>query len=165
MENVDGMHLHMFFTILNTLLVSQLPKNLRFRLPTEAEWEFAARGRIHNGFLYSGSNNLFEVAWHDGNSKGSTHPVKQKKPNELGLYDMSGNVWEICADNYGPYSSDTQTNPTGLEAGEQKVLRGGCYHCGPVSCRVAMRSKADIPWARLPLSNDNSATGFRLAMS
>lgn len=123
-ENVDGMRLHMFLSMLNIKLQSQLPKDRKFRLPTEAEWEFAARGRIHNGTKYSGSNNLYDVAWHEGNSNGSTHPVKSKQPNELGLFDMSGNVWEICNEKYGPYSLETQTNPMGFDKGVFAVHYG-----------------------------------------
>ncbi len=87
----------------------------QFRLPTEAEWEYAARGGNQSkGYKYSGSNNLDKVAWYGEDwETGSTHPVGKKQPNELGLYDMSGNVWEWCADWYGDYSSEAQTNPTG----------------------------------------------------
>ena len=129
-----------------------------FRLPTEAEWEYAARGgNKSQGFKYAGSNNVGEVAWYDGNSGMETHPVATNAPNELGLYDMSGNVWEWCQDWFGSYSSDTQFNPIGPDSGSHRVTRGGCW--------------GYIAWAsRVSKRNDNSPTlqsyyfGFRLAL-
>lgn len=86
---------------------------MKFAMPTEAQWEYAARGgKYSRGYKYSGSNNIDEVAWYDVSSSG-THPVARKQPNELGLYDMSGNVGEWCSDWYGRYSSNSQTNPKG----------------------------------------------------
>ena len=111
-----------------------------FRLPTEAEWEYAARGGKYSKdyvYKYSGSNNAYEVAWYDGNS--GTHPVKTKKANELGLYDMSGNVWEWCNDRYGDYQSYSQTNPTGPSEGVDRVLRGGGWGSDDRSVRVSIR--------------------------
>ena len=111
-----------------------------FRLPTEAEWEFACRGGNNSrGYKYSGSNNLGSVAWCDGNSGGKTHPVATKSPNELGIYDMSGNVWEWCADWYGGYSSSAQTNPKGPYGGSSRVSRGGCWGNGVRRCRSSVR--------------------------
>jgi formylglycine-generating enzyme required for sulfatase activity len=111
-----------------------------FRLPTEAEWEFAARGgKKSKGYKYSGSDNLDEVAWYTNNSNGQTHPVGTKKPNELGIYDMSGNVWEWCGDWYGNYSSSVATNPTGPVVGICRVLRGGSWDDYAGFCSVSSR--------------------------
>ena len=129
-----------------------------FRLPTEAEWEYAARGgKNSKGYKYSGSNSIDEVAWYVGNSGGKTHPVKEKKANELDLYDMSGNVWEWCNDCYGEYSSDVQTNPQGPEKGSCRVLRGGSCSCDPRGCRVSYRHYF-TPMRRI------NFVGFRLVL-
>ena len=113
-----------------------------FRLPTEAEWEYAARGGNRSiGYKYSGGDNLGSVAWYDGNSSSTTHPVKGKQPNELGLYDMSGNVWEWCADWFDSsyYASSPQNNPKGPSAGSDRVIRGGSWGSIARSCRVSYR--------------------------
>lgn len=111
-----------------------------FRLPTEAEWEFAARGgNNRRGNKYGGSNNIEEVAWYSDNSEGKTHVVGTKSPNELGLYDMSGNVWEWCQDWFGSYSSASQTNPTGVSTGSDRVLRGGSWIFNARNCRSSHR--------------------------
>ena len=132
-----------------------------FRLPTEAEWEYAARGgKKSKAYKYSGSNTLSEVAWYGVNSFDyGTHPVKQKRSNELGLYDMTGNVYEWCQDWYGSgyYSSSPKSNPTGPSSGSYRVLRGGSWFISAQNCRVAFRS-FNTPSSR------GSGGGFRLIL-
>ena len=108
-----------------------------FRVPSEAQWEYAARGgNKSKGYIYSGSNTIDDVAWY---SSSTTHPVKTKAPNELGIYDMSGNVLEWCSDWYGSYSSAAQTDPTGPSTGLYRVKRGGSWGYHARACRVAFR--------------------------
>lgn len=137
-------------------LISLTGKN--FRLPTEAEWEFAARGgKNSRGYKYSGSNDIGSVAWYYSNSGSKTHPVGQKSPNELGLYDMSGNVWEWCQDWNGDYPSSVQTNPTGPISGSYRVCRGGSWDYNAGGCRVSFRNFC-TPGGR------GDSLGLRLAM-
>lgn len=112
----------------------------KFLLPTEAQWEYAARGgQQSKGYQYAGSNNLNSVAWYGDNSNSKTHPVGQKQPNELGLYDMSGNVWEWCSDWYGDYPSSSTRDPQGPSSGSGRVLRGGSWISFTLICRAAFR--------------------------
>lgn len=110
---------------------------LKFRLPTEAEWEYAAKGGKKYGFKYSGSNDVLDVAWCKNNSNGVLQPIKRKKENYLGIYDMSGNVWEWCQDWFSQYLEVGETQ--GSLNGKYKVLRGGAYNNYPQNCRVTFR--------------------------
>jgi formylglycine-generating enzyme required for sulfatase activity/tRNA A-37 threonylcarbamoyl transferase component Bud32 len=132
----------------------------RYRLPTEAEWEYAARGGSRsNGYQYSGSNNIGSVAWYEGNGGNKTHTVGSKSPNELGIYDMTGNVWEWCSDWYDAnyYKSSPSSNPKGPSSGNGRVLRGGSWYFDAEYCRVANRYYS-TPSARY------YSIGFRLLL-
>ena len=159
-ENVSWQDCLEFIIALNQLT------GQNFRLPTEAEWEFAARGGNESqGFKYAGSNNIDNVAWYSGNDswqvRGTgtygTHPVATRMPNELMLFDMSGNVHEWCQDWYGSYSSDSQTNPTGPIAGTNRVYRGGSWYFDEWFCRVSFRNSVTPSYRSYGI-------GLRLAM-
>lgn len=132
---------------------------LNFRLPTEAEWEYAARGGLKSkGYKYAGGDNLDEVGWYKDNSGKRTHPVGQKQANELGLHDMSGNVWEWCQDWNGAYSGSSQRNPKGPVSGSYRVLRGGSCWSHARRCRVSGRNRS-APGTR------NFYIGLRLVLA
>jgi len=150
-ENISWEEVNEFIEKLNAATGNKY----EYRLATEAEWEYAARGGKNNGPLFSGSSNIDEVAWYKGNSvsterpNGETHPVGRKKANELGIHDMSGNVWEWCSDLFGSYSDTTRTgldtvsgiwvNPQGPTVGIQRVARGGSCLDPSDHCRISAR--------------------------
>jgi len=129
-----------------------------YRLPTEAEWEFAARGGTTTpDYVYAGSNDINTVAWYLGNNTPwGTKPVGSKEPNGMGIYDMSGNVWEWCWDWWGSYSSAAQNNPNGPGSGSSRLLRGGSWYFEAFSCRVSSRAGGDPSYSIYDLN------GFRL---
>ena len=130
-----------------------------FRLPTEAEWEFAARGGNNSKHTqYSGSSNIGDVSWYNGNSGRKHHYVAEKQANELGIYDMSGNVWEWCSDRYGNYGNTPQINPTGANCGAKRIIRGGGFLEPAGGCRLSNRSS-------LYSDESNLMTGLRLCLS
>ena len=133
----------------------------KYRLPTEAEWEYAARGGNQSQhYTYAGSNNIDEVAWYLSNSGNTSHPVGQKRANELGIYDMSGNVWEWCSDWYGAdyYANSTGTNPQGPSNGQYRVDRGGGWGDEPTISRATDRNYGNP-------ENWGYYLGFRLVSS
>ncbi len=135
--------------------------DIQFRIPTEAEWEFAARGgNKSNGYRFSGSNNASDVAWFGLKKDQKTHQTGLKQPNELGLYDMSGNVWEWCSDFYGfdYFANSPEKDPSGPISGKDKILRGGSWYNQSFDCRVTTRY-------RFYPSFRTNANGFRLASS
>jgi formylglycine-generating enzyme required for sulfatase activity len=130
-----------------------------YRLPTEAEWEYAARGgNKSRGYKYAGSNNIDDVAWYDKNSNRETYPIGTKHPNELGIYDMSGNVREWVSDWYGAYSANAETNPQGPSSGSDCMNRGGSWSDGAEVCRVSFRGRGR------DLDRRDNSIGFRLAL-
>lgn len=152
--NISYEDVQQFISRLSSLTGAQ------FRMPTEAEWEYAARGGSKSkGYQYSGSNTLSDVAWYGSNSGKKTHAVKTKKSNELGLYDMSGNVFEWCSDWKGNYTSSPAVDPTGADSGSYRVCRGGCWGNAARVCRVTSRDGYG------PSSYYIGINGFRLALS
>lgn len=155
-EQVSWEDCHDFIRKLNKKLSSQLG-NMGFRMPTEAEWEFAARGGNNSkGYQYSGGNNIDEVV--ASNRKHTTIDVATKQPNELGLYDMSGNVYEWCHDRYDDYPGIAEIDPTGPESGEWRICRGGTWKDGTTKCRLWYRN-SEAYYRR------SYFIGLRLAMS
>ena len=153
-EQVSWDDVQMFLTKLNNR-----SGGVKHRLPTEAEWEYAARGGIHNkGYSYANAvrDDIEPVAWYSENAGEKTHPVKGKAPNALGLYDMTGNVWEWCSDWYENYGAAAQTNPRGASSGTRRVFRGGSWYSDPIFCIVSFRF-------RDATSNRYNFLGFRLA--
>jgi formylglycine-generating enzyme len=137
----------------------RLPADYEYRLPTEAQWEYAARGGSQSqGYGFSGSNSIDEVAWYAINSGDHTHPVAQKRGNELGLFDMSGNVWEWCWDWYGTYASGPATDPAGPATGTTRVFRGGSWIYLSPYCRMAFRHNNTPTLA-------SSSIGFRVVLA
>jgi sulfatase modifying factor 1 len=138
--------------------VSYSPQANGYRLPTEADWKFAAQGGIYSrNSEYAGSQFLEEVGWYDGNSGGETHPIGQLLPNELGLYDMSGNVWEWCWDWHGDNLGQPQYDPVGPIFGTDRLICGGSWSGDKIRCRIASRDHDLFPGYR---GND---VGFRIA--
>jgi formylglycine-generating enzyme required for sulfatase activity len=127
-----------------------------YRLPTEAQWEYAARGGVFiSSTTYSGSNKIADVAWYNVNSNAKTHSVASKQPNELGIYDMTGNVWEWCSDWYDNYSKSQESNPAGSLSGTLRVIRGGSWGDGDMYCRSSFRYNFNPNYK-------NSIIGFRV---
>ena len=149
-----------FCNRLNHLLSDQLPEGYKFRIPTEAQWEYAARGgKKSKGYTFSGSDYIHEVAWYSANSEGKISETGMKFKNELGVYDMSGNVWEWCRDRYDEtyYRNSPSVNPKGPDKGTEYVLRGGSWEQDMWRCRTATRHKDD------PIAYTTNY-GFRLAL-
>ena len=154
-----------FLEKLNAMAKDQLPEGVKFQLPTEAQWQYAAMGgQKSKGYTYAGSNTLGDVAWYADNADGTTHPVGSKQPNELGLYDMSGNVWERCSDWY----VDLEELPAeqglayqGPATSDRLVGRGGCFENAPSSCTVGFHGREVMGLQQAP----TTTVGFRLVLA
>ena len=151
-------------------LLSELPEEKKagriYRLPTEAEWEYACRAGSKTAFSFDEKlNSEDEYIWHSGNSNGQTNPVGRKKPNAWGLHDMHGNVWEWCSDKYSEYPKNPVIDPAGSEDGVGHVIRGGCWGEGLLRCRSANRKKFEAVCCGFDwLDFQNGEHGFRVAM-
>ncbi len=141
---------------------AKLPAGYAYRLPTEAEWEYACRAGTTTRFSYGEDpcyKRLGRYAWYDSNSDSTTHPVGQKLPNAWGLFDMHGNVWEWCLDWYGPYLGGSVVDPRGSEAGSYRVIRGGGWGVDASLCATASRGNNSYPWFR------SNYRGFRVVLA
>ncbi len=153
-----------YYDIVNRFLpklnsANLLPTGMEFVVPTEAEWEFAAQGGERTDYIrYAGSDVIDEVAWYYDNAGQTTHEVKTKKPNSLGIYDMTGNIWEWTADFYDYYDGAEQTDPMGAATGVDYVIRGGSFDTGAARSVIHARVYSDYPASR------NEYLGFRIAV-
>ena len=154
-----------FLDKLNTMAKKQLHDGKKFQLPTEAQWHYAAMGgQKSKGYTYAGSNTLSEVAWYADNANGTTHPVASKLPNELGLYDMSGNVWERCSDwyvNLDELPAEQGLDYAGPTATDLLVGRGGCFEDAPTTCTVGYHGREIVGLQQAP----TTTVGFRLVLA
>ena len=153
-----------FLEKLSVMVKNQLPEGTKFQLPTEAQWQYAAMGgKKSKGYTYAGSNTLSDVAWYTDNADGTTHPVALKQPNELGLYDMSGNVWERCSDWYvelDELPAEQGLDYAGPATSNRLVGRGGCFENAPTSCTVGFHGREIIGLQQAP----TTTVGFRLIL-